>query len=66
MFQTSPESPLVFVLLRKLFSAQPISELKKSLLQDQVVTVDEFQVSDDMLEPGDFFFRYTKCGEDPP
>ncbi|KDR10566.1 dipeptidyl peptidase 3 [Zootermopsis nevadensis] len=43
LVQTSPESPLVFVLLRKLFSAQPISELKKSLLQDQVVTVDEFQ-----------------------
>jgi len=43
--QTSPESPLVFVLLHKLFSAQPICELKKSAIGDYGVSTDEFQVS---------------------
>jgi hypothetical protein len=45
MLQTSPEAPLVFVLLHKLFSLQPISELKKAALEDQGVTADEFHVS---------------------
>jgi hypothetical protein len=36
----------VFVLLHKLFSAQPISELKKAALEDHGVSADEFQVSD--------------------
>jgi hypothetical protein len=58
MFQTSPESPLVFVLLHKLFSAQPVSELKKSVLGDQVVTGDEFQVSDDILAPDESFLLH--------
>jgi hypothetical protein len=62
MFQTSPESPLVFVLLRKLFSAQPVSELKKSALGDQAVTVDEFQASNDILMN---LLCYSKC-EDLP
>jgi hypothetical protein len=35
----------VFVLLHKLFSAQPISELKKAALGDHGVSTDEFQVS---------------------
>jgi dipeptidyl-peptidase-3 len=43
--QTSPESPLVFVLLHKLFSAQPIAELKKAAVGDHGVSTDEFQVS---------------------
>ncbi|GFG31542.1 hypothetical protein Cfor_09198 [Coptotermes formosanus] len=43
LVQTSPESPLVFVLLHKLFSAQPISELKKAALGDHGVSADEFQ-----------------------
>jgi len=43
--QTSPESPLVFVLLHKLFSVQPISELKKAAIGDHGVSADEFQVS---------------------
>jgi hypothetical protein len=47
MLQTSPEAPLVFVLLHKLFSLQPLSELKKAALGDQGVTPDEFQVSDE-------------------
>jgi hypothetical protein len=55
MFQTSPESPLVFVLLRKLFSAQPVSELKKAALGDQAVTVDEFQVGDDIMAPDESY-----------
>jgi hypothetical protein len=45
MLQTSPEAPLVFVLVHKLFSLQPLSELKKAALGDQRVTADEFQVS---------------------
>ncbi|KAF7487756.1 Dipeptidyl peptidase 3 [Sarcoptes scabiei] len=32
LFQTSPESPLIFVLLNRLFSSQSISELKKFAL----------------------------------
>jgi len=43
LVQTSPESPLVFVLLHKLFSAQPISELKKAAIGDHGVSTDEFQ-----------------------
>jgi hypothetical protein len=35
----------VFVLLHKLFSAQPISELKKAAVGDHAVSTDEFQVS---------------------
>jgi hypothetical protein len=45
MLQTSPEAPLVFVLLHKLFSLQPLSDLKKVALADQAATADEFQVS---------------------
>lgn len=43
LVQTSPEAPLVFVLLHKLFSVQPPSELKKAVLGDKGVTPDEFQ-----------------------
>ncbi|XP_069681962.1 dipeptidyl peptidase 3 isoform X1 [Periplaneta americana] len=43
LVQTSPESPLLFALLRKLFSAQPIAELKKAALEDKNATADEFQ-----------------------
>jgi dipeptidyl-peptidase-3 len=45
LLQTSPEAPLVFVLLHKLFSAQPLSDLKKAALGLQAATADEFQVS---------------------
>jgi hypothetical protein len=47
MLQTSPEAPLVFVLLHKLFSVQPPPELKKAVLGDQGITPDEFQVSNE-------------------
>ena len=30
LFQTSPESPLIFVLLQRLFASQPIDQLKDS------------------------------------
>ncbi|KAF4526593.1 hypothetical protein B566_EDAN006408 [Ephemera danica] len=43
LVQTSPESPLIFVLLRKLFSAQPVSELKNVALQEVKLSEEEFQ-----------------------
>ncbi|KAJ9591568.1 hypothetical protein L9F63_001922, partial [Diploptera punctata] len=43
LVQTSPESPLIFVLLYKLFSAQPVEELKKAALDGGDVSPDEFQ-----------------------
>lgn len=43
LVQTSPESPLIFVLLHKLFSAQPIEELKKTVVDGGDVSPDEFQ-----------------------
>lgn len=43
MFQTSPESPLVFSFLLQLFSGQSLSDLKKKALEK--VTEDEYTVS---------------------
>ncbi|XP_067008544.2 dipeptidyl peptidase 3 isoform X2 [Anabrus simplex] len=43
LIQTSSESPLIFILLRKVFSAQPIAELKKAAIEDGKLTNDDFQ-----------------------
>ena len=43
-FQTSPESPGIFILLQKLFRAQPVSELE-TLATDLGLSKDEFDVS---------------------
>lgn len=43
LFQTSPESPAIFVLLQKLFRKQSASELKQAALA-QGVSDEEFQV----------------------
>jgi len=47
----------VFVLLHKLFSAQPISELKKAAVGDHGVSPDEFQVSGDNY----MVLQHLKC-----
>ena len=46
IFQTSPESPAIFILLQKIFKSQPISELKRIALE-KGLTEDEFQVNVD-------------------
>lgn len=43
-FQTSPESPLIFLLLRKLLKHQPIAELKKIALEKVGLSEEEFKV----------------------
>ncbi|PSN36117.1 Dipeptidyl peptidase 3 [Blattella germanica] len=43
LVQTSPESPLIFILLHKLYSAQPIKELEKASIDGEGVTADEFK-----------------------
>lgn len=43
LIQTSPESPLIFILLQKLYSGQDISELKEIALSQCDFSEDEFQ-----------------------
>ncbi|KAK7868635.1 hypothetical protein R5R35_008443 [Gryllus longicercus] len=43
LIQTSPESPIIFILLRKLFAHQSIEELKKLSLSKGGLTEEEFQ-----------------------
>lgn len=49
-FQTSPESPGIYLLLHKLFRSQSIEELQ-SAAEAQGVTKDEFHVSHDASAP---------------
>lgn len=50
LFQTSPESPGIYLLLHKLFRSQSIEELQ-SAAEAQGVTKDEFHVSHDASAP---------------
>jgi len=43
IFQTSPESPGIFILLQKIFRAQPINEVK-SLALEKGITEEEWNV----------------------
>ena len=43
--QTSPEAPLIFVLLHKLLASQPLTELKTTAIEKIKLTEEEYQVS---------------------
>lgn len=43
MFQTSPESPVIFTLLHKIFSEESIDELKEKALKQ--LSDEDFKVS---------------------
>lgn len=43
LFQTSPESPLIFVLFRSLFTHQSVDELKQVALKDAKMTEEEWR-----------------------
>ena len=49
LFQTSPEAPLIFLLLQKLFKAEDVTVLKEKALKAGLID-DEFQVNAKMID----------------
>lgn len=44
LFQTSPESPLIFALFKRLFGGQNLAELKSVALKNASMSEDEWRV----------------------